>query len=177
MDSMKTAENRALQLKIESLQNQLEVAKSQPPVFQTKVDTVVKTIEKTVVQTKLDTVLVPKTKTVIVTEGITGIRNARLFFAQGSFTIMKQDLPALESIANTLKANPGVKLFIRGYADKGTGSSITNLNLSERRAEVVRTYLQGIGVPDKQMTVEAYGDTQPVYRNSMDRRVDLELIF
>jgi OOP family OmpA-OmpF porin len=84
----------------------------------------------------------------------------------------------LDDMAERLKANPTVKVEVAGHTDN-TGEAAYNLDLSQRRAEAVRDYLVGRGVPAGQLSARGYGETSPVANNSTragrerNRRVEL----
>jgi outer membrane protein OmpA-like peptidoglycan-associated protein len=56
-------------------------------------------------------------------------------------------------------------LEIRGHTDN-VGSSSTKMDMSVRRAEVVKRYLASKGVEESRMTVNGYSDTLPVASNN-----------
>ena len=70
---------------------------------------------------------------------------------------------------------------IQGHTDN-IGSAAYNKDLSQRRAESVRTYLIGKGVAEGRLTAHGYGLEQPVADNKTEkgraknRRVEFRLI-
>ena len=92
--------------------------------------------------------------------------------------IREVDKPVLDEAAETLKANPNVKLNVNGYCD-AIGSSQYNLRLSQRRAESVTTYLEDKGIPADQLVAQGFGKTNFVATNKTaegraeNRRVEL----
>lgn len=52
-------------------------------------------------------------------------------------------------------------LTVEGHADR-SGPEPYNLALSRRRAERVRAYLAGRGIPDPALTATAYGEDRPL---------------
>ena len=103
-------------------------------------------------------------------------------FATGKATILKASYKILDDIAKTMQDNPTYKLFIKGHTDN-VGKADMNLQLSKDRAESVRKYLIGKGVPEERMHSEGYGDTMPVVPNNSaankakNRRVEFEVEF
>jgi outer membrane protein OmpA-like peptidoglycan-associated protein len=87
------------------------------------------------------------------------------------FSIDRWDLPqgaaaTLESLVKQVMAmGRRVYLEIQGHTDS-TGSEPWNLELGERRAEAVRRYLNGLGVPLYAMSVISYGSSEPAADNS-----------
>jgi peptidoglycan-associated lipoprotein len=63
--------------------------------------------------------------------------------------------------AEWIKNNPKATVQIEGHTDE-RGSVEYNLSLGERRAKSVKTYLEGLGVDSKRLTVISYGEEKPV---------------
>jgi outer membrane protein OmpA-like peptidoglycan-associated protein len=63
-------------------------------------------------------------------------------------------------LADYLEQHPDRNVLIEGHTDS-TGSSDYNLQLSQLRAESVRAYLVGNGVPAQQIRAIGYGETRP----------------
>jgi OOP family OmpA-OmpF porin len=69
-------------------------------------------------------------------------------------------------------------LSVHGYTDT-TGSTVYNTKLSLRRADNVAARLIADGVPRREVTVKAYGETQPLVHmpqtmpNRYNRRVEI----
>ena len=68
---------------------------------------------------------------------------------------------ALSRIVETLKEFPGVKVDIRGYTDH-TGTDRINLPLSLKRAEALKSYLVGKGIPAERMKTFGEGKDMSV---------------
>ncbi|MFL5306906.1 MAG: OmpA family protein [Polyangia bacterium] len=83
----------------------------------------------------------------------------------------------LDEVAVALIAN-GAPISIEGYTDS-KGSQSRNLELSQQRAESVRTYLIGRGFPSEQVAATGKGADRPVADNSSaegranNRRVEI----
>lgn len=101
-------------------------------------------------------------------------------FQSGSARISRDSLPALDDIAEQLKQS-GAKVEVSGHTDT-TGSATVNRALSQRRAEVVMTYLASKGVAVENMTAKGYGPDAPVADNASasgrakNRRVELKVL-
>lgn len=102
------------------------------------------------------------------------------------FETGKADLKAgaaqrLQPLAQYLKANPEVKVRIDGHTDS-QGSDAYNQQLSEARAQAVRTALGGMGVAPERITALGHGEAQPVADNKIaagrqqNRRVEVTLV-
>jgi OmpA-OmpF porin, OOP family len=86
-------------------------------------------------------------------------------FAFDSSSIDGEYRRALDEIATYLKHNPEMRLVVEGHADD-QGDDAYNQVLSERRAQSTRDYLVSRGVPPSQLSVAAYGESQPLVINS-----------
>ncbi|MFI5107740.1 MAG: OmpA family protein [Terriglobales bacterium] len=101
-----------------------------------------------------------------------------VLFDTGKNTLRPLAREKLAKISGILLAYPGLALGIEGNTDS-VGGDVYNQGLSERRAEAVRSYLAGQGVPESSMTAKGFGKTQPVSSNStaegrqQNRRVEL----
>jgi peptidoglycan-associated lipoprotein len=67
----------------------------------------------------------------------------------------------LKANADWIRANPKYTLQIEGHTDS-RGSTEYNLSLGERRAKSVRSYLEGLGIDSKRLTVLSYGEEKPM---------------
>lgn len=94
-----------------------------------------------------------------------------LNFATGSTTIPApagEDLRQSAKVLNACaKEGRPVKIEIAGYSDN-VGNKASNLTLSKRRAQAVRTYLVAHGVNASTLTAEGYGEANPVDSNDTE---------
>jgi outer membrane protein OmpA-like peptidoglycan-associated protein len=82
-----------------------------------------------------------------------------VFFASGSATIPTDQAARLDDFVEGLvRQGPGSGVRIGGFTDT-VGSPSSNLELSRRRAEAVRVYLQARGIPDGSIEVRSLGET------------------
>jgi len=99
-------------------------------------------------------------------------------FETGRAVLQLESFTVLNIVAQSLVANPAIRIEIAGYTD-GTGSAATNLRLSQARAEVVRAYLVSKGVAPGRMVARGYGVSNPIAVNTtvegraQNRRVEL----
>ena len=99
----------------------------------------------------------------------------------GSAIIRNQSLKALDELAELLKTNSEWNLVLEGHTDD-VGSEISNLSLSQRRAEAVKRNLVKFGIEDKRIIVKYYGESKPIADNATEegrqqnRRVEFEFI-
>lgn len=74
--------------------------------------------------------------------------------------LRSHDEAALKESAVWIKANPGYKIVIAGFAD-ARGTQTYNLALAQRRAQSVRAFLVEEGVRPERIEVVSYGVTDP----------------
>jgi OOP family OmpA-OmpF porin len=98
-------------------------------------------------------------------------------FKSGAAGLQQSDLARLDTIADVLRQSPESKVQIVGYTD-AVGDPEKNLELSQKRSEVVKGYLQAKGVTADQMQVQAKGEEQASSRkaNPEDRKVVVSLV-
>lgn len=98
-----------------------------------------------------------------------------IFFKIGRANIDDYGLVNIELAAKILKANPGKKYKVAGYADKATGSASWNQKLSEKRAQNVYDALIKQGVDKDQLELIGFGGTSNMFgKNFLNRVVILE---
>jgi outer membrane protein OmpA-like peptidoglycan-associated protein len=74
----------------------------------------------------------------------------------------------LLKLVQFLQMNPRRSIRIEGYTDS-TGAAEDNLKLSRDRAQAVADMLVDLGVEEKRIDVEGYGDQYPVEANATER--------
>jgi outer membrane protein OmpA-like peptidoglycan-associated protein len=90
-----------------------------------------------------------------------------LNFETGSATITAASMKQVQNIAAVLKAFPKVKIKIGGYTDN-TGDSLSNVKLSQERADAVSARLKESGHSSQLEAAEGYGPTHFVAPNDTD---------
>jgi outer membrane protein OmpA-like peptidoglycan-associated protein len=70
----------------------------------------------------------------------------------------------LDTVAQALAAYPDRNIVIEGHTD-ATGSDAANQDLSQRRADAVRSYLESRGVPAERMRAVGRGESAPIASN------------
>lgn len=98
-----------------------------------------------------------------------------VLFKLGTPELLPEALPALDQLANELKARPLLKLRVAGHTDK-IGEPEKNQILSEQRAEAVKAYLVKAGVDAGRISTIGYGDSRPLHPSpdARNRRVEVE---
>jgi outer membrane protein OmpA-like peptidoglycan-associated protein len=86
----------------------------------------------------------------------------------------------VRKLADVLTQNPDRSVMVEGFTDS-TGSAAHNLELSQRRAESVRSALVGMGVEGTRVATRGYGEAYPIAGNDtagnrqLNRRVEIVL--
>jgi outer membrane protein OmpA-like peptidoglycan-associated protein len=100
-----------------------------------------------------------------------------VLFATGKSTLLPGALARLESVAAALK-DVDREIVVEGHTDS-QGSEGMNLNLSLARAQRVRDYLAGQGVPANRIRATGVGEERPIADNgtvegrALNRRVEI----
>ena len=82
-----------------------------------------------------------------------------ILFAQNSAEILEASLPILDQAADLLRENIAGRVEIQGHTDSD-GPAEVNLDLSQRRADAVKSYLVDQGVSDARLNAVGYGETE-----------------
>lgn len=90
-----------------------------------------------------------------------------LRFASGSSTIDSTSMNEVKNIAEILKSFPNVNIKVGGYTDD-QGDDAANLKLSSERAKAVKEALVVLGIDDKRLESEGYGEQHPVADNATE---------
>jgi outer membrane protein OmpA-like peptidoglycan-associated protein len=101
-----------------------------------------------------------------------------VLFASGKAMLLPGAQTSLNQVADALKDQPTATITVEGHTDS-TGSDVTNMALSQARAESVGNYLVSRGVPKEQVTTTGLGPSRPVAENTTpegranNRRVEI----
>jgi outer membrane protein OmpA-like peptidoglycan-associated protein len=101
-----------------------------------------------------------------------------VLFDSGKYTLRPLAREKLAKISGIVLAYPSLKLAVEGNTDS-VGTEIFNQQLSEQRAEGVRSYLTHQGIPESSTTAMGFGKTRPIASNDtsegrqQNRRVEL----
>jgi len=99
-------------------------------------------------------------------------------FHTDSDQLTTESIEILDRVANTLSANPDLKVEVAGHTDSDADDAY-NQQLSQSRAESVVAYLGGHGVNTANLSAKGYGESQPLVANdsaehkASNRRVEL----
>lgn len=104
-----------------------------------------------------------------------------VFFDSDKADLKDESLPELDRAADFLKENSDIKVRIEGHTDD-VGDDTYNMQLSQRRAESVKSYLVNQGVDTKRVLTQGFGETKPKLKGSSDeiraqnRRVEMKVV-
>ena len=107
-------------------------------------------------------------------------RPVMVFFDSGKDEIRREWAERLDAAVPLILRQSGSVVTIDGHSDRA-GTSFANRRASLRRAEVVRDYLVGRGVPSAAIVVRGFGEDRPLIatadgvREPQNRRVDVHL--
>ena len=107
---------------------------------------------------------------------------SEVLFDSGSSTLKPGAREMLAKISGILLGHPGLRLQVEGHTDN-IGSRLTNVRLSQARAEAVRDYLVGKGIALDRLEAKGYGPDTPVAPNTsvggraLNRRVELQRLY
>lgn len=97
--------------------------------------------------------------------GVVG--SGEVLFATASSRIRPEAYPYLDNIAETLKSQTAATVVVGGHTDN-QGEESGNRQLSQKRADSVRSYLIARGVPARHLFAQGFGSSQPVANNNSE---------
>jgi outer membrane protein OmpA-like peptidoglycan-associated protein len=106
----------------------------------------------------------------------------KVFFETNKDIIKPESFKLLDEVASVIMANPQVgRVEVAGHTDSD-GDDASNLDLSQRRSDSVKRYLEGKGVDPARLIAKGYGETKPIDSNKSakgkanNRRVEFNLV-
>jgi outer membrane protein OmpA-like peptidoglycan-associated protein len=103
-----------------------------------------------------------------------GIAAVTVFFDTGSDELSLVASAALERAAERMRAEPGLRGRIEGFADS-RGNAADNIVLSNRRAQAVRDFLTARGIAASRLALVAMGAESAAAADAFERRAVLRL--
>jgi outer membrane protein OmpA-like peptidoglycan-associated protein len=103
-----------------------------------------------------------------------------IYFANNKATIRRVSFGKLNRAVKVLKEFKSLKVIIRGHTD-AKGSDAYNVDLSQRRAQAVRTYMVSKGIDESRLEAAGVGKGEPIADNktargrAKNRRIEFKL--
>lgn len=113
-------------------------------------------------------------------EGIKITFNSGLMFDHDSYQLKPETEENLIKLSETLQKYDDTNILIEGHTDN-TGADDYNQQLSDWRAEAVSKFINEKGVKNNRITIEGYGEAQPIASNEtaegrqQNRRVEVAI--
>jgi outer membrane protein OmpA-like peptidoglycan-associated protein len=104
-----------------------------------------------------------------------------VLYNTGSSELKSSSYATLDELVVVLKAYPSINIEIGGHTDN-VGEADKNLELSQKRAESVASYLASHGIDGERVSYKGYGATAPVADNDTDagkeqnRRTEVKIV-
>ena len=101
-----------------------------------------------------------------------------VLFDFGKYDLRSEAREKLAKLSGIILAHPGLTLAVEGHTDS-VGGDEANQKLSEQRADTVRSYLIGQGLPEARISSIGFGKTSPIADNDTatgrqkNRRVEI----
>jgi outer membrane protein OmpA-like peptidoglycan-associated protein len=104
-----------------------------------------------------------------------------VLYNTGSSDLKTSSYATLDELVIVLKAYPSINIEIGGHTDN-VGKADKNLELSQKRAQSVASYLASHGIDGERVSYKGYGATVPVATNDTDagkkqnRRTEVKIV-
>jgi outer membrane protein OmpA-like peptidoglycan-associated protein len=116
----------------------------------------------------------------LVVGAVSILRN--IYFDFDKATFKTEAYPELNKLEAMMKQNQNLSVEIAGHTDS-FGSKIVNMNLSERRARAVKSFLTSKGIDPRRVSTIGYGEERPLASNDdeeegrqLNRRVEFKVL-
>ncbi len=86
-----------------------------------------------------------------------------IYYELNKWDLRPESYPSLDSLAETLKQNETFVIELGAHTD-ARGDDASNMELSQKRAESVVSYLTGKGIDGQRLVAKGYGETEPLIR-------------
>lgn len=131
-------------------------------------------VQENLVPVLLDVYLDP------VQAGASAVLN-NIFFDLNKYDLKEKSVTELDKVVRFLSENPTIRIEISGHTDNA-GTAAYNLQLSQKRAQAVGTYLVAHGIAATRLTQKGYGAEKPLAPNDTEenrqknRRIEFRLL-
>lgn len=106
-------------------------------------------------------------KAIVKEKNRTVIKTQAINFDYNMWYLRRETRERLETVLTTMKSNPNITIEIGTHTDR-RGNSNYNKDLSQKRANSVKTYLLESGIPSERILAKGYGESQPVVACATD---------
>ena len=119
---------------------------------------------------------VPTSKSISLPKYISNIQ-----FEYNSHTIRSTSYITIDSVSTLMKEHPKIKILVKGHTSS-EGTSNYNINLSQLRANAIKTYLIETGIFQNRIETIGLGSTQPLVTElseedkQINRRIEFQII-
>ena len=109
------------------------------------------------------------------------VRLNNIFFDTGKWELREESAAELKRLVKILNENSTMAIEISGHTDN-TGDAQKNMQLSQKRADAVKNYLQKSGIAANRLSSKGYGQGKPVAANNTEegrqtnRRVEFSIL-
>lgn len=111
----------------------------------------------------------------------TTVNLKNVLFEKGTPNLLTDSYGELNSVAKMMMDNPNINIELQGHTDN-QGSGRLNLELSQKRVDVVKAYLVEKGIESLRITGKGFGGTRPIASNAseatrkLNRRVEFTIV-
>lgn len=104
-----------------------------------------------------------------------------VFFDTDEYVLKSDSKAELDRLQSFLEKNPGIRIELSGHTDN-QGDDQYNLELSQNRAQAVKSYLEEKGISPERLVAKGYGENQPIATNdtkegrAKNRRTEFKVI-
>lgn len=83
-----------------------------------------------------------------------------IFYDYDQWAIRDDAKPSLDKLAIIMKNNPALRIQLSSHTDC-RGTDEYNLDLSQKRAQAAVDYLKSVGIPEKRLVAQGFGESNP----------------
>ena len=111
----------------------------------------------------------------------TTVNLKNVLFERGTSNLLEDSYTELNSVVKMMEDNPNVNIELQGHTDN-QGSGKLNLQLSQKRVDVVKAYLVEKGIESLRISGKGFGGTRPIASNAseetrkLNRRVEFTIV-
>jgi outer membrane protein OmpA-like peptidoglycan-associated protein len=104
-----------------------------------------------------------------------------VLFQVGTTNLLDESFSELEDVVTFLKRNRKVKIELQGHTDN-QGNAAKDLELSQQRVDVIKTYLVNGGISSGRIRGKGFGASKPIAPNDheegrkLNRRVEFVIL-